>query len=114
MGWFIAAGGLPGVIVLVFGLVLVGYAVGFVRRPVETKVRAIKGLGAGVIAAGLGGFAANLIAVSRFVGEQALPEGEVGKVLVIGLGESLTPVVSAFTLVAVAAILTTLGLRRQA
>jgi len=113
MGWFISAGGLPGLIVLVFGLVLIGYAVGFAIKPREGRVRAVVALGIGVVMAGLGGLAANLVAVGRFIGSDEGAKLEVGRVLVVGVTEAMTPLISAFTLVAVAAILTALGLRRQ-
>jgi hypothetical protein len=112
MAWFIQAGGAPGLVVLVFGLVLVLSAAAFAIRPERSKLAHLAALVLAVAASGIAGLAMDLIAVGRFLSTGEVPDADLARTVLLGVAESLSPVVSAFSLVAVAGLLVALGLRR--
>jgi hypothetical protein len=112
MTWFLQAGGAPGLVVLVFGLVLVLSAAAYAFRPERTKLTHLAALALAVAASGVAGLAMDLIAVGRYVSSGEVPDADLARTVLMGVAESLSPVVSAFSLVAVAGLLVALGLRR--
>lgn len=114
--WFFVAGGFPMIFVLVFGLVALAAAARFAWRPEAGRLGHIAALCVSVLFASLAGVAAAVLAVSVKV--PANPEWanspDLPLILLVGLGEALTPAVLGFSFVAVVALVTAVGLRRLA
>ena len=110
--WMFVAGGLPMLFVLVFGLVSIGASIRFARAPATGRPAHLVALGLAVILAALSGVCVDLIMVTQHAPEMAAP-GELGEVVLVGIGESLNPAVLGFSLVAVSALISSLGLRRM-
>jgi hypothetical protein len=68
-----------------------------------------------VACAAVAGFAVDLGAVADFVGAnpEVVAEAGLATIALLGLGEALGPVILGFAVLAVVALLTAVGLRRQ-
>lgn len=110
--WMFVAGGVPMLFVLVFGLVSIGASIRFARAPSPGGPAHLVALGLAVILAALSGVCVDLILVTQHAPEMAAP-GELGATVLVGIGESLNPAVLGFSLVAVSALIASLGLRRM-
>ncbi len=108
------AGGFPMVFVLVFGAVAIASAVRFALAPAGGGAGAVAAYAAAVLCVSVAGAAYDLARVCRYVQAQAPTGDELLTVLVIGAGESLSPLILGASLVAVAALATAVGLRRRA
>jgi hypothetical protein len=115
MQWLFVAGGFPSYIIILFGLIAVASAIGFAVRPDYRKLPHLGSLCAAVLLSTLCGVAADLIAVSRYVEAHGETLGaQLGEVLVIGVGESLAPIVLGFSLLSIVALVAAIGFRRLA
>ena len=111
--WLFVAGGLPMLFVLIFGLVSIGAAARFAHSPDPGRLGHLVALGVSVIFAALSGVCVDLIMVCQHAPAMAAP-GELGAVVLAGIGESLSPAVLGSSLVAVTALIAAVGLRRMA
>jgi len=113
MEWFLA-GGFPMVAVVVFGLMGIVNAAHFARVPGAGRVGYLTALGLTQGVAAVGGVATNLMAVATRV--PAHPEwvaqDGLGMVVLVGVGESLTPLALACGGLTAQGLLVALGLRR--
>ncbi|MCK6570247.1 hypothetical protein L6V77_03960 [Myxococcota bacterium] len=113
MQWLIVAGGFPSIVILVFGFLAIAAAVGFAVRPDARKLPYLGALCAAVLCSVFAGVAVDLIAVSKYFEAKGGELGETfGQILIIGIGESLAPVVLGFSVLAVVALVSAIGLRR--
>jgi hypothetical protein len=110
---FFQAGGFPMLFVLVFGLVAIGSALRFAVSPAPGRAGPIAAYGAAVLCVSVAGTAFDLATVARYVAARQPTGDELLTVLVIGAGESMSPLVLGSSLVAVAALATAVGLRRR-
>ena len=113
MEWLIKAGGAPNLVILLFGFIAIGVAAGFAFRPEVRKLPHLGALCAAVLFSTICGMATDLVAVSKYVGEHADELGaQFGPTLVIGIGESLAPVILGFAFLAIVALVAAIGFRR--
>jgi len=112
---FFLAGGFPMVLIAIFGLVAAFAAVRFAMHPVARRLAHIGALCVALVFAGLAGVAVDLLAVATHVA--ASPEwstsDQLPLVLLVGVGESMTPAILSFSVVAGTALVVALGLRRM-
>jgi hypothetical protein len=111
MAWLLA-GGFPMVFIAVFGAALVASAVGFARAPGDGRCGHLVAQAVAVLLVAVGGVAVDLIAVS--VNVPAHPEwhDQLALVVLTGVGEALVPLVAGCGVVAAAALIGSVGLRR--
>ena len=107
------AGGFPMVFVLVFGAVAIGSAARFALAPAGGGARAVAAYCVAVLCVAVAGAAFDLVTVSRYVQANQPTGDELLTVLVIGAGESLSPLILGCSMVAVAALATAVGVRRR-
>jgi hypothetical protein len=109
--WFLA-GGFPMVFIAVFGAALLASAVGFARAPGDGRWGHLAAQGLAVLLVAVAGTAVDLIAVS--VNVPAHPEwhDQLALVVLRGVGEALVPLVAGCAVVAAAALVSSVGLRR--
>ena len=108
------AGGAPIWIVLLFGALTMIAAGYFFFRPDERRLAMLRGLSNATVFAVLTALCANLAAV-MFRVPSHLPWSKspaIGVAVMTGIGEALTPGMLGFTLLALAWLMTALGLRR--
>jgi hypothetical protein len=112
--WFLLAGGVPMIVILVVGAIALVGAVRFAMTPVAGRLPHLGALALAVAATSFAGMCADLLTVSVKV--PANPEMATSEnlpiVLLVGLGESLTPAILGAAIVAVTALLVAVGLRR--
>jgi hypothetical protein len=106
---FFLAGGFPMVFVIVFGLVALASAVRFALAPAPGRVGPIVAYGIAVLLVSTAGALVDAGVVLRVV---AQAEDSQVPILLVGLSESLSPPILGFSLVAVVALVTAVGLRR--
>ena len=113
--WLLIAGGVPMVFVVVFGLVAVLAAARFAYAPGDGRFGHLVALCASVAAASLAGCAADLMAVAVHVSgnEEWTSSPDFPVIVLMGFGESMSPLILGFGLVAATAILSAIGLRRS-
>jgi hypothetical protein len=115
MQWLIVAGGFPSLVIMVFGLIAIAAAVGFAVKPEVRKLPYLGALCAAVLCSVFSGVAIDLIAVSKYFEQKGAELGDsFGQVLIIGVGESLAPVVLGFSVLAIVALVSAIGFRRLA
>jgi hypothetical protein len=112
--WFLLAGGVPMIVILAVGVIALVGAVRFAINPVAARLPYLGALALAVAATSFAGTCADLLTVSVKV--PANPEMAASEnlpiVLLVGFGESLTPAILGAAIVAVAALLVAVGLRR--
>lgn len=112
--WFLLAGGLPGLVILVFGLVALAAAGRFAMAPDLVRLGHVAALCVGLFFASLAGVAACLAAVA--VNVPAHPEwyadGDLALVVLAGVGESMMPAILGFSTIAAVALVSAVGLRK--
>ncbi|MEQ1570115.1 MAG: hypothetical protein ABMA64_31060 [Myxococcota bacterium] len=106
---FFLAGGFPMVFVTVFGLVALASAVRFALAPAPGRVGPIVAYGVAVALVSIAGALVDAGVVLRVVAQS---EENQATILLVGLSESLAPPILGFSLVAVVALVTAVGLRR--
>jgi predicted benzoate:H+ symporter BenE len=113
---FLRAGGFGMVIVLVVGLATLGTAVLFARRPDERRMAMLRALTLASLFSTLTAVASNMATVFYKVPQH--PEwskaGELGKTVLIGMGESLTPAILCGAFLTISWVVAAVGLRRLA
>ena len=114
MWWFMQAGGFPMWFILLFGVIALGNAAYFWRRPDERRLEFIGRMSHATLYSVGAGVASDLAAV--FIRVPAKPEWahspDLPLIVMKGLGESMTPCILGFTLLSLIAFLTALGVRR--
>jgi len=94
-----------------FGLILLGAAVLYALRPSRRNMRVVRSLGLLVMLSGLLGFTTGCIKGFTAAGE--FP-GDVGKIVVVCVGESLNNIGLSFAMLIMATLITTVGAIRSA
>jgi predicted benzoate:H+ symporter BenE len=111
---FMQSGGVPMIIVLVFGLVTLGVSGRFAWSPREAGVATIRAMSAATAFAILSGVSSAVGAVMSKVPRH--PEWskspDLALIVMTGLGESMAPAILGFTILALAWMLTAMGMRR--
>jgi hypothetical protein len=115
MSWLMVAGGMPMVVILIFGLWALLSAGSFALRPAAGRLGPIAAQALAVLCASATGVAANLIAVSIKVpgNPEWAQSPELPLILLQGFGEALSPLVLGGSVVTVVALITSVGLRRM-
>ncbi len=105
---------LMGFVILVSGVGVLGAAIAYAIRPTERKLMLLRPLTLAAIFASICSFTGGLATVLKGAG--ATPEWNAHSVglALMGLSECVVPLFVAFAFLAVAWLLVTLGLRRQA
>jgi hypothetical protein len=115
MAEFFTEGGFAMFFLLAFGAALLVAATLYAWRVTRLALRVTLGLGAATGFATLTGVAVDLAAVGHgavaYLGRH--PGESLASVVLQGVGESLAPAVLGFTLLSLAALITTLGLYRD-
>lgn len=102
-------------IVLLFGIILLVATILFVRRPEEGKLGFIRGMTVANIFAILSGIAGNLAATFNHAGFQTEANTvEAAASAMVGFSESLSPASLGFSVLAIAWLITAVGIRRLA
>jgi len=117
MANLILEGGFPVFFLLAFGLSALAFAVRFARAPSQRVFRTTLALSAATFFASLTGICAAFSAVGHHAPEylkhhpgSALSEFEV---VLLGIGESMSPGILGFTILALIALILALGVYRQ-
>jgi hypothetical protein len=112
--WIIAAGGVPVLFVIAFGLIGLATAARFAWSPGDGRIGHVAGICTAVAFASLAGFAADLMTVSVQVtgSEEWSHSPDLPLIVLAGFGEAMSPLILGFSLVAVTALVTAIGLRR--
>ncbi len=109
---FMQQGGTSMWLILALGLLTLGLAGSFAARPAERKLSMIRPLSLATVFSVLGGIAADLGATMKAV--SASPELAASPAALLqGIGESMVPAILGFTLLSLAWLVATAGLRRQ-
>jgi hypothetical protein len=116
MQWLFLAGGAPMFVIVVFGLVAIAAAGRFAWAPGPGRFGHIAALCTSVAFASIAGSAVDLIVVANNVPQHpewwADQPGGLGAIVLVGIGEALSPVVLGFSMISIAALITAVGLRR--
>lgn len=113
MEWLIKAGGAPNLVILLFGFIAIGAAAGFAWRPETRKLPHLGALCAAVFFSTICGAATDFAAVSHYIEANGEALGsKFGTILVIGIGESLAPVILGFAFLSIVALIAAIGFRR--
>lgn len=99
--------------ILVLGMVTVGAAARYARRPRESQTRLLKALGLSTLAMTVLAVSTDVAAVMQSVSDPArVAEADINRALMTGLMESTRPATLAGTLLAIACLLVTVGIVR--
>ncbi|MEZ4220515.1 MAG: hypothetical protein R3B13_06245 [Polyangiaceae bacterium] len=112
---FLRLGGVPMIFVLLFGALTLAAAVTFARRPMERMVGMIRGMSIATVFVVLSGVASGLVATFTRVPQtpEWANDPKVSLIIVTGIGESLTIAIVGFSFLAIAWLVTALGVRRM-
>jgi hypothetical protein len=112
--WFILAGGFPMIVILVVGAIALVGATRFAMTPIAGRLPFLGALAMAVAATSFAGMCADLLTVSVKVPSdpEMASSPDLPIILLVGLGESLTPAILGASIVAVVALLVAVGLRR--
>ncbi len=112
---FFKMGGFPMWFVLAFGGLTLAAAVSFARRPMERQVGMIRGMSIATVFVILSAMAVAMMTVATRVplNEAWANDPKVWLIVLTGFGESLTPAVLGFSFLAMAWLVTALGVRRM-
>ena len=113
---FMRAGGYSMWFILVIGLVALGVAGSFAWRPGERKLGVLRPLSLATVFAVLAGIFSDIGATMRTVTsiEEYAQSPDLHLIVMTGIGESMAPAVLGFSILAVAWLLASVGLRRTA
>lgn len=106
------AGGFPMIFVLVFGLISIGASARFAWHPDSGRLGHLIALSLSVVFASITGFCVDMMVVTQHAPEMA-EAGQLGTIVLVGLGESLSPLILGFSLVSISALIAAVGLRRM-
>ncbi len=112
---FMRAGGVGMLFVLLTGLGVLATAAYFAVQPKDHLLSMVRGLSVAVVFFTLASVAANLATVFYTVpnNEELAKSADLPLIIMIGIGESLTPAVLGFGLLALSWVAAAVGLRRQ-
>jgi hypothetical protein len=110
MSWFVA-GGFPMVFIAVFGLLALAGAGRYAA--VGGPVAPVLAYAAAVGFASLAGVAVDVASTLRNVVPLEVEPEQMARMLLMGVGESLSPAIVGFAVLAVVSLLTAIGLRRH-
>ncbi len=116
MKWLIVAGGVPGIFVLVFGLLALVTAALQAHRPQARRAEIARQLSRATHIAVGAGVASDLASVFLHVtGREEWAHGpDLHLLVMLGLAESMAPAIMGFTLLSLTAMLLAIGARRSA
>lgn len=111
---FVKAGGVPGLFVLLMGLLTLGTAVWFMAKPADRHIGMIRSLSVATVFVVLAAIAADLAAVFTHVpnNPEWAQSPDLALIVMTGIGEALAPAVSGFSLLALSWLATASGVRR--
>jgi len=111
---FFQAGGYSMFFILILGLVTLGAAAAFMRKPQAQDVGMIRGFSVATVFAVLSGIAADLAAVFTHVpnNPEFAQSPDMPLIVMTGLAESLTPAILGFSMLTLAWMVTAVGVRR--
>ena len=111
---FMRAGGVGMLVVLVVGLITVGTAVVFARRPDERRMAMVRGFTMASLFSVGTAVSSNLATVMYHVPQNPKYAGspDFAGIVMIGIGESLTPAILGCAFLTVTWIAATVGMRR--
>lgn len=109
---FFLAGGWSIWVVFLFGAICLVTAIRFAWRTELRHLGVIRAMTWATVFAVVGGVAANLLAVLRYVGEESAAAERTGDLLG-GLAEAVTPAVLGFPMLAMAWMFVAVGTRRR-
>ena len=111
---FFMMGGFPMFLITLFGLLGVGGAARYAWAPGPGRLPHLLALSGVILVGGMGGLAVDLMTVfTKVPGDPALSQSpELPLILLVGIGESLAPVVLAAGFLIAQGLLIALGLRR--
>ena len=115
MATLVREGGFPVFFLLAFGLLAMAFAVRFAMAPTQRALRTTVGLSLATLLTSLNGIFAALSAVGHHAPEYVKrhPGSSLGEVLLLGIGESMSPGILGFTLLSLISLIVTLGVYRQ-
>lgn len=106
------SGGFPMFFILFFGAIALVTAFWFAARPSERHEGFITWMGRATLFATLSGTLADLLAVMRYVVSHEMTGDRRTLILCEGFGESLSPGIMGFSILALVAVMTAVGRRR--
>jgi hypothetical protein len=109
----IKAGGVPAIVILILGIVTIGTAIAFVRRPGPGHLAVARAVNSALTWTIIFGVASNLMTVARFVGNDPEMSKAPGLPLMMGIGESLSPLVIGGAILTISWIILAFGLRKM-
>lgn len=112
---FLRMGGFPMWFVLAFGSLTLAAAISFARHPVERSVGLIRSLSVATVFIILSGVAGGLTMMSVRIPQtpEWANDPKLALIVMAGIGESLTLAIVGFAFLAVAWLVTALGVRRM-
>lgn len=115
MATLIREGGFPAFFLLAFGLLAMAFAVRFAAAPTQRVFRTTLALSAATLLTSFNGIFAAFSAVGHQAPEylKRHPESSLSEVVLLGLGESMSPGILGFTLLSLIALILALGVYRQ-
>lgn len=107
--------GFPAFFLLAFGLLSLGFGVRFAFAPSRRLLRVTLALGGATLFTSLNGIFVAFFAVGHGAPQYlaAHPQSSAFEVVLLGIGESMTPGILGFTLLSLLALVLALGLYRQ-
>ncbi len=112
MKTLIIEGGFPMWFILALGLVALAGAVAFAARPGLGRERFVRGMSNATLFATLVALAADLGATFHYVGEQEMPTERRIQMAMVGIGESMAPLIMGFGVVTLVMLLLAVGRAR--
>lgn len=112
MKTLIVEGGFPMWFVLALGLVALLGAVAFAARPAPARERFVIRMGLSTLGATLVALASDLGATFHYVGEQEMALERRVQMAMVGLGESMAPLIMGFGLLTLVSLLVAVGRAR--
>jgi hypothetical protein len=115
MATLVREGGFPVFFLLTFGLAAMGFAVRFATAPSQRVLRTTLALCAATVLTSINGIFAALSAVGHDAPEYVKrhPGTTLQEVVLLGLGESMSPGILGFTVLSLIALILALGAYRQ-
>ena len=115
MANLVLEGGFPVFFLLAFGFLAMGFAVRFATAPTQRVFRTTLALSAATLLTSCNGIFAALAAVGHHAPEylKRHPESSLSEVVLLGIGESMSPGILGFTLLSLIALILALGVYRQ-
>lgn len=111
----IREGGFPVFFLLAFGLIAMAFAVRFAAAPSQRGFRTTMALCAATLLTSINGIFAAFSAVGHQAPEylKRHPENSLAEVVLLGIGESMSPGILGFTMLSLIALIMALGVYRQ-